>query len=169
MSKISLYKSEDDPNRILDNNLLKGISYILEEFIDEPKVLKFQNPLFDSECIPSVTLENYLIRIKRCAKCSEECFIIAIIYLERIQELNQELQFNRQNIHRFFIIAIVLAIKFHDDDIFMNEYYARVGGISLQDLNGMEKCFLNLLNFQFYVYEETYYQYLNRKKINFRK
>lgn len=32
---------------------------------------------------------------------------------------------------RFLIIAIVVAIKFHEDDTFKNEYYARVGGISI--------------------------------------
>lgn len=48
---------------------------------------------------------------------------------------------------RFLIIAIVLAIKYHDDDIFKNEYYARVGGITMEELNKMEKEFLELLDY----------------------
>lgn len=85
MSNISFYLCEGEANRILGNRLLKSITSILEELIEETEMLKYANSLmFHSECTPSITLENYLIRILRCAKCSEECFIIAFIYLERI-------------------------------------------------------------------------------------
>jgi len=29
----------------------------------------------------------------------------------------------------------MVAIKFHDDDYYKNEYYAKVGGISLGEIN----------------------------------
>lgn len=49
--------------------------------------------------------------------------------------------------HRYLIIAIVLAIKYQDDDIYKNDYYAKVGGITMQELNDMEKEFLELLDY----------------------
>jgi len=36
----------------------------------------------------------------------------------------------------------MIAIKFHDDEFFKNEYYGRVGGISKQEINALEVEFL---------------------------
>jgi len=32
----------------------------------------------------------------------------------------------------------MIAIKYHDDEYFKNEYYAKVGGISKQEINCLE-------------------------------
>ena len=33
---------------------------------------------------PKISIKDYLFRIHKYAKCSESCFVIAIIYLERL-------------------------------------------------------------------------------------
>lgn len=45
------------------------------------------------------------------------------------------------------LIAVIVAIKWHDDEYYKNDYYAKVGGIPLKELNSLEYQFLSLLNF----------------------
>ena len=53
------------------------------------------------------------------------------------------------NIHRIFLAAFVVSVKFVEDVpvVRSNRHYARVGGISLEEMNGLEGEFLNGLQF----------------------
>lgn len=50
----------------------------------------------------------------------------------------------------------MIAIKYHDDEFFKNEYYARIGGISKYEINFLEKEFLELINYKLFIDSETY-------------
>jgi hypothetical protein len=52
-----------------------------------------------------------------------------------------------------------LAIKFNEDDYYSNEYYAKVGGISLQELNNLEYECIKMLNHKLFVDENIYEKY----------
>ena len=41
---------------------------------------------------------------------------------------------------------MVLAIKYNEDDYYSNKYYAKVGGINLEEINTLEYNLLILLN-----------------------
>lgn len=43
---------------------------------------------------------------------------------------------------------MVVAAKFLDDRVFSNAYYARIGGVTTQELNGMEREFLKLMSYK---------------------
>lgn len=58
--------------------------------------------------------------------------------------------------NRFMLIAIIVAIKYHDDDYYRNDYYAKVGGISIKELNSLEKEFLKLLDFKLYISKDLF-------------
>ena len=53
----------------------------------------------------------------------------------------------------------MLAIKYNEDDYYSNKYYAKVGGINLDELNSLEYNFLILLDFDVFINEETYEKY----------
>ena len=53
----------------------------------------------------------------------------------------------------------MLAIKYNEDDYYSNKYYAKVGGINLDELNTLEYNFLILLDFDVFIDEETYEKY----------
>ncbi|EZG44767.1 cyclin, partial [Gregarina niphandrodes] len=84
---------------------------------------------FDSIAIPLISLEAYISRLKKLFYCSSECFILALVYLDRLQELHDSVRVNCFNVHRLFLVALLVAVKFFDDVSFTNEYYAKVGGI----------------------------------------
>ena len=47
--------------------------------------------------------------------------------------------------------GVVVAAKMLDDRVYSNAYYARVGGVSTQEMNRMEKSFIHLLEFRLMV------------------
>ena len=55
----------------------------------------------------------------------------------------------------------LLAIKYNEDCFYSNEYYARVGGVDLKEINDLERCCIQLLNFDLYVNDEIYEKYVN--------
>ena len=58
-----------------------------------------------------------------------------------------------------------MAIKFLDDDYFKNEYYAKIGGISLYELNVLESEFLNIISFNLNVDTNTFEIYKIKLKM----
>lgn len=46
---------------------------------------------------------------------------------------------------------MVLSIKFLEDKFFTNTFYSKVGGIPLKELNNLERKFINLIDFEFFV------------------
>ena len=55
----------------------------------------------------------------------------------------------------------MLAIKYNEDDYYSNKYYAKVGGINLDEINDLEYNFLILLNFDIYISNDSFQYYLD--------
>lgn len=45
----------------------------------------------------------------------------------------------------------MIAIKWHDDEYYKNEYYAKIGGINAKEMNALESEFLKLMDFRLFV------------------
>jgi hypothetical protein len=108
---------------------------------------------------PAISIKEYLMRVSKYAACSGECFVLALVYIDRIIQLNPTFVVNSLNIHRLLITSIMLAAKFFDDQYFNNAYYAKVGGVPCSEINSLEVEFLFLCNFALFVNTETYSQY----------
>ncbi len=54
---------------------------------------------------------------------------------------------------------MILAIKYNEDDYYSNEYYAKVAGVSLQELNVLELECINLLTHSLFIYSDMYENY----------
>jgi Cyclin len=63
------------------------------------------------------------------------------------------------NVHRVVITAVLLAAKFFDDAYYNNAYYAKVGGVMVSEMNGLEVDFLFRINFSLHVTPEVYDKY----------
>jgi len=107
---------------------------------------------------PSISIYDYVERIFKYAACSSECFVLALIYIDRIIQ-RQGFVINSLNVHRVVITSIMLAAKFFDDHYFKNGFYAKVGGVPCNEMNSLEVEFLFLLNFSLHVPPETYRKY----------
>ncbi|KAI0500285.1 hypothetical protein KFK09_018497 [Dendrobium nobile] len=96
---------------------------------------------------PEISIACYLERIFRFAHCSTSCFVVAYIYLDRFLLLHPSISVDSFNVHRFLITAVLTAVKFMDDRYYNNAYFAKVGGISLAEMNYLEVDFLFGLRF----------------------
>ena len=55
--------------------------------------------------------------------------------------------------------AIVVAIKFWDDEYYKKKSYAEIGGVNNRDLNRLEAKFLHYLNYDLTVTPEVFERY----------
>jgi hypothetical protein len=100
-----------------------------------------------------------LFSVAKYAACSGECFVLALVYIDRIIQSNPTFVVNSLNIHRLLITSIMLAAKFFDDQYYNNAYYAKVGGVPCNEVNQLEVEFLFMCNFTLCVTTDTYTQY----------
>jgi hypothetical protein len=85
--------------------------------------------IFFSTFTQPFKLESYISRIVTFSNCSRSVFVNALIYLERIKRVDSRLAICDMNIHRVFMISIVLSVKFLEDELYPNSYFSKVGGI----------------------------------------
>jgi len=111
---------------------------------------------------PHITVKDYLNRIAKYSSCSEECFILALIYIDRLIKYNGNFLVNSLNVHRLMITSIMLAAKFFDDQYFNNAYFGKVGGVSCKEINLLEIEFVFMINFNLYVETEMFETYNKR-------
>ena len=152
----------------LINQIIDTMSQILEEIIQETETQNIQLELspeikeltdkFISKKTPSITINKYLRRIVKYAKPEPSTLIMVLIFIDRVCE-SSNLQLSSINIHRLILASTVLSLKNNEDDYYSNEYYAKVGGISLDELNYLEYSMLMLLDFNMFIDEETYFNY----------
>lgn len=114
---------------------------------------------FEASTPPSITIRDYVQRISRYSQCNAQCFIIALIYIDRLIQRNPAFLVTELNVHRLFITSIVAASKYSNDFFLKNSFYAKVGGISASELNDLELEFLFRTHFDLFVHEDTFGQY----------
>jgi len=106
--------------------------------------------------LPKITISAYIRRIVFYSNCSEECFVIALIYIERLVGRNKNFFINEFNVHRLILTSVMLAAKYYDDNHFDNAYYSRVGGLSCKEINELERELLLMINFNVHVENELF-------------
>lgn len=107
---------------------------------------------------PSITVQAYLERIAKYANCSGECFVLALVYIDRLIQRNNFI-INSLNVHRIVITSVMLGAKFFDDHYYNNTYYAKIGGVPRNEMNLLELEFLFLINFSLYLDPDEYRKY----------
>ena len=124
----------------------------------EEKLLSQKNMSFSSNHIPKISIKNYLKRILNYTEVEESTLIIALIYIDRLNQLSKVI-LTPYNIHRLIFIAIFIAIKYNEDITFNFDYYAQVSGMSIKELQLIEIEFICLIKFRLYIDKEQYDSY----------
>jgi len=143
--------------------LLNRISLFLSRIIrNNDKIYPRDNCAiteFDSVEVPKIQLNAYLNRFLTYAKLKDEILIVTVILLDRLLTSNRTIKLNSYNCHRLLSTAIVIAAKFGDDFFYNNAFMARVAGLSLEEINQLEICFLKRLKFNVYVNPQLFNLY----------
>lgn len=103
-----------------------------------------QATMFDIQGSPKINLRGYLesidftnLGISNYMNCSESCYIISLILLDRFQQNNPDFHITSSNIHKLAMVSIMVAVKSSEDTIYINKYYSKVFGLKINDLNNL--------------------------------
>ena len=158
-------QSDEETNISRDINvsqyLLEEISSILNSIVKQNK--KKKNPkdidkIFIHGQTPQISIFDYLCRIQKYSLIENSTLIISLIYIDRICK-EKGFILTKNNIHRILFISIYTAIKYNEDKIYKNKFYAKIAGISVKELTKLESGFLNLIEFKLFVSDEIYQVY----------
>lgn len=126
---------------------------------------------FTSNLRPKLSIEAYLDRLASYLHISDSCFIMALIYIDRLTEANPAIKIDNFSIHRLCATSVILAMKFNDDVILhQNQYVARVVGINSKELCLLEYKFMQMIDFALFVHPSVfkkYYEYLIMNQFDF--
>jgi len=115
---------------------------------------------FDAVRPPQISIEAYLQRLQKYFACSGECFVLALVYLDRVVKFHPTFVISKFNIHRLLVTCVMCAAKFFDDVWYSNQHYAKVGGVQLRELNQLEVELMRLLKWNITVSPEEFDQYM---------
>ena len=157
------FESQDKFTPSLKSHIISAIVHNLNEIMEENKQLKnnllnLKDNLFYLEQIPEITLENYIYHLIKYTDMSISTLILAVIYIDQFCE-KYGYVLSMHNIFRILLIFVYISIKANEDIIIKPEYYAKISGVSVKDLNILEYQMCVALNFDFFVKSEYYEQY----------
>lgn len=152
--------SEHDAIKVehLGDNFIDGLGIVLNCWVQ-----KAERPTklsrFHSARAPAISIQDYLKRLRKFFRCSDECFLLALVYLDRISKTNTSMAVCDVTIHRLLVTALMIATKLHDDLYYSNAHYGKAGGLSLKEANLLESVMLKELNWKLWVSSEEHDMY----------
>lgn len=166
----------------LNETLLNKITQILDSVLSENKKLTNYKEKLDSQkemCFtsydkPSVTINEYLNRIQKYSEAEDSSIIIGLMFLDRICEISKMI-LTPYNIHRLLFTSIFVAIKYNEDIVFSDSFYAKISGIPIKELKRLESEFVKLIEFKLFIKKEEFQKYkiyidrIEDDNTNFRK
>ena len=155
---------EDELELVEIPKIVKVISNLLSEIVKNNAARQYDDKdPFASKKVTTVTVKFYLERIRKYSKLENSSLIIALIYIDRICAQN-DFTLCPYNIHRILFACALVAIKYNEDSVYDNKFYSDVAGVSLEETNYLEYSCLKLLNFNLFVDEEIFSQYVGYLK-----
>ena len=159
---------EDDEPEILNINLINSISNTLMTILEENKktdnyneIIKNQSKMiFSAKSIPKISINDYLIRIQTYSEIERSTLILSLIMIDHTCK-KSGLVLTYYNIHRILFAAIVISIKYNEDNYYDNKFYSEIAGVKLKELKSMEYSFLELNDFNVFVNGNEFEQYKN--------
>ena len=161
----SIEKINEQKDTIQIEQISLSISAILEELLIQnsklsyykKKIYEQSKMVFSSHKKPKISILDYINRITKYTYVEKSSLIVSLIYLDRICQ--NDILITDYNIHRLLLISIIMSIKINEDQIFNNNYYAEVGGVSIKEFNSIESDFVNYINYYLFVTEEEFFKY----------
>ncbi|XP_023642455.1 cyclin-P3-1 isoform X3 [Capsella rubella] len=162
-----LEDSDDQPPDSTHPRVITLLASILEKMIKKNKkpLHTRQNKddeitMFHGSKAPSMSIYRYTERIHRYAQCSPACFVAAFAYilryLQRPEATSTPRRLTSLNVHRLLITSLLVAAKFLERKCYNNAYYAKIGGVSTEEMNSLERRFLFDVDFRLNVTTESF-------------
>ena len=146
---------EQNRNCELSNKITSLIEILINNNKNN-KRRKISKDIFTGRTLPKINLNDFINRIIAYTEIEKNTLICSLIYLDEIDKKKPITEFN---IHRIFFSCVLISIKYNEDDIFKNDYYAKISGVTLNEINKMESNFISLLDFNLYINPNVFEKY----------
>ena len=142
------------------SHIIKAIVSNLKDIIEENKQYgqNFIDGIFYLQQIPPISLEDFIRHLMACTNMNLSSLILSIIYIDQFCE-KYKYMISLNNIYRLLLISIFISIKYNEDCFVSFKDYAKISGVSVEDLKILEYQMCAALDFNFYVKSEYYEQY----------
>ena len=161
-SIISIEDLKEEEEKISERlkQISKSISIILKKIIEinSKKNDNLTNDIFNTISIPEISIYDYIIRIISYSNCDENILISSLVYFDKIGKIKK---ITYSNVYKILFTSILLSLKYNEDEIFNNDYYSEIAGVSKKELKQMEYEYFVLLNFNLHIEEELFELFKN--------
>lgn len=145
-----------------EKRIIQKISDLLTDICDQNKKKNnlIYKPLksFYTPNIPLISVKDYLQHIYKYTKINSSTIVIILIYIDRICNITK-CKPSYYIIHKLILGAMMLAIKYNEDECYSLKYYAKIGGVSLSEITNLEYNFLSLIDFNLYIKQDLFDKY----------
>ena len=130
----------------------------LQFFLLNLNYSNLKDNIFYLDQIPNISLEYFIQHLFKYTNMSISSLILAIIYIDQFCE-KYHYALNMHNIFRILLIFVYISIKVNEDINIKPEFYSKVAGVSIKDLNMLEFQMCVAMNFDFFIKSDYYQQY----------
>lgn len=121
----------------------------------EPKCEVHDLKPFYMQVSSSISIEDYIWRWYKYGEASSAVFITALVYIDKAIQHHPSLEITHLSAHRLWTVCCVVASKFLHENTPDMDYFARVGGLDMAELNRLELQFLLLIGYECFVSPES--------------
>jgi len=141
MSHSSIYKFINTINSCIGNEKI-----IINESNNRVKCLICRHK-------PSITINDYIKRIFKSEIIDEENYDAIILHtINLLHYLKiKGIYLNNHSSHRIISTLIMLSSKIIEEDPYSNWYWATLCGVSLEDMNMMERSLIQILDYNLHI------------------
>jgi len=162
---------EDEQQVLLEDHLARQLSqYSASQIVSAwAKIYEHLAPSSDAERrtafhssrVPNISVADYFARMSQYFQCSDSCLILGPLLIDRLVKMHPEFELCKMSIHRLLATSVMVAAKYHDDVYYSNNYYAKVAGIPVKEMNRLEAGFLRKIGWRLQVSPEDFETYLH--------
>jgi len=153
---------QDIAYRVERNNIAENIACYLNQLYQhriQSTFIAEGYQAFFAQTVSKINIGCYFMRLVTILDLSANCIIHAIWKIYNLYTKRNKDSLNiitPLSIHRFVLVALLVSMKYCDDECMMNSDFAVIGGVTLKELNFMEVEFVSVIEFDLYLSEEMH-------------
>jgi hypothetical protein len=106
----------------------------------------------------TIKIQDYLERLYIYGRMNISTILLMLIYIDRLCNINK-IKLSYKIIHKLMLSSLIVAIKYNEDEMYSLKFYAGFGGVSIEELEYLEICFISRINFNLFIKEDIYNKY----------
>jgi hypothetical protein len=115
-----------------------------------------------TEFKPRDAFKKFCKDVISATQVSNSVILLSLLYIHRMKINNPTIKGQNGSEYRTFTVALMLANKFLDDNTYTNKTWSEVTNIPVSEINTMEMEFLSSLDYELYVSEQQYFEWVRK-------